>query len=497
MKVCILTEGGERVGFGHIARCTSIYQAFEEVGIRPELIVNGDETIRGFVEDKNSRIFDWLSDQETLFAVLGDTDIVFVDSYLADYELYEKISDIARIGVYFDDNMRIEYPKGFVVNGAIFAERMPYPERDGVRYLLGSRYTPLKKEFWDVPEKPIRPILKTAMITFGGADIRNLTPKVLKLLRNTYPRLFKKVIVGSGFRNVAEIEKLKDKNTELIYCQGATEMKKVMLESDVAISAGGQTLYELARVGVPTIAVAVADNQSANVRGWQEVGFAEYAGDGANGELAEKISCKIELMKDSNARECKSKLGRKIIDGAGSSRIVRDVLSDFHKKQLVLRRAMLADAEDLFNLTNEDTVRLNSFSQGKIKWAEHTRWLNEKLSSGNCVFLIVDYSGEFAGQVRFDVVPAQCPLREPQSEAVINISLCRSIRGLGLSAFVINKSIEELLRVRKDVRLIKAYVKDGNIASVKVFERAGFRFLEDTMFNECKTKVYERNVGNG
>jgi len=141
-------------------------------------------------------------------------------------------------------------------------------------------------------------------------------------------------------------------------------------------------------------------------------------------------------------------------------------------------------------LANEDTVRRNSFSQGKIEWASHTRWLDGKLSSSNCLFLIVDCSGKFAGQVRFDVVPLQ-------SEAVINISLCRSIRGLGLSPFVINRSIEELLKVCRDVRLIKAYVKDGNIASIKAFERAGFRFLEDTMFNECKTRVYERSLVNG
>ena len=489
MKVCILTEGGKNIGFGHITRCISVYQAFEEAGIHPELIINGDETVLGFLKDKNCKIFDWLNNRESLFALVRDADIVFIDSYLADYDLYEKISIIAKTGVYFDDNIRIKYPTGFVLNGAVFAERMPYPERSDVRYLLGTRYTPLKKEFWDVPEKPIRPILETAMITFGGADIRNLTPKVLKLLQNAYPRLFKKVIVGSSFQNIADIEKLRDSNTDLIYYPDATEMKKIMLESDVVISAGGQTLYELAKVGVPTIAVSVAENQSANIMGCQKAGFTEYAGDGANGELPDKISRKIELLKDNNTRECRSKLGRKIIDGAGSSRIVKDVLSDFHKKQLVLRRATLADAEDLFNLANEHTVRRNSFSQDKIEWADHTRWLNERLGDGNCLFLIVDCSDKFAGQVRFDMI-----LR--QSEAVINIGLSKSVRGLGLSAFVINKSIEELLKAHRDVRLIKAYIKESNIASVKAFEKAGFRFLENTMINGCKARVYERVVSD-
>ena len=62
MDVLILTEGGKSAGLGHITRCMSIYQAFAEVGIRPELIFNGDETIPDFVKDRNCRIFDWLND---------------------------------------------------------------------------------------------------------------------------------------------------------------------------------------------------------------------------------------------------------------------------------------------------------------------------------------------------------------------------------------------------------------------------------------------------
>jgi UDP-2,4-diacetamido-2,4,6-trideoxy-beta-L-altropyranose hydrolase len=491
VRVCILTEGGKDIGFGHITRCTAIYQVLQEREIQPTFIINDDESARQQCKgsDISSINFDWLNDTEKLFSYIEDADVVFVDSYLADYNLYENISKTAKTAVYFDDEMRINYPEGFVVNGAIFAEKKPYPERNGVTYLLGAQYAPLRKEFWDVPAKSIRDSIESVMITFGGADIRTLTPKILKLLVDTYPGLVKKVIIGKGFRNTSEIEAIKEHNTELIYYPDAAEMKKVMLESDIAISAGGQTLYELARVGIPTIAVTVADNQVDEAEAMQKVGFAEYAGDGTNGELTEKINRKIELLRDSNARQCKSIAGKKIIDGAGISRIVRSVLSDFHKGRLILRKATSADAEDLFNLANEDTVRRNSFSQSKREWVEHIRWLSEKLGDDNCLLLIIDCSDKFAGQVRFDVIPLQ-------SEAVINISLCRGVRGLGLSAFVINKSIEELLKVRRDLKLIKAYVKDGNIASAKAFERAGFMFLEDTIFKGCKTKIYKRSVDN-
>lgn len=328
MGVLILAEGGEKIGFGHITRSISIYQAFEEIGIRPELIINGDEAARDFVKGKDFRIFDWLNDRETLFAVLKSSDIVFVDSYLADYDLYEKISDIAGTGVYFDDDIRINYPKGFVVNGAILAERMPYSEREGVTYLLGAQYAPLRRDFWDVPAKPTRNNLETAMITFGGADVCNLTPKVLRMLVDTYPGLIKKVIIGKGFQNITEIEALKDHNTELIYYSDAAEMKKIMLESDIAISAGGQTLYELARIGVPTIGICAADNQLRNIKEWAETGFLKYIGWKNFGNLGRELEDALKYLTNKRVRIDMAAIGRRIIDGRGCKCIVNEIRSD-------------------------------------------------------------------------------------------------------------------------------------------------------------------------
>lgn len=322
MKVCILTEGGAKRGFGHITRCISIYQAFEKVGIWPELMVNGDETVQDLLKDGDFRLLDWLDDRKLLFAAVRNADIVFIDSYLADYDVYERISNVVEMAVYFDDDMRIGYPKGFVLNGAVFAERMPYPSKNDVRYLLGTQYTPLRREFWDVPEKPIRENLGVVMITFGGADIRSLTPGVLKLLVDTCPELFKKVIVGSGFRNTAEIEKLRDSNTELIYYPDVAEMKKVMLESDIAISACGQTLYELARVGVPTIGVCMADNQLQNIKGWREVGFLKYMCWYNSEDMKEKLVSSLKELACTDVRAKMSQIGRTLMDGQGPSRIV-------------------------------------------------------------------------------------------------------------------------------------------------------------------------------
>jgi spore coat polysaccharide biosynthesis predicted glycosyltransferase SpsG/RimJ/RimL family protein N-acetyltransferase len=466
-----------------------MYQAFVEFGIQPQLIINGDKTAKDLTKDMNRRIFNWLSDRKTLFAITKDADVVLIDSYLANRDFYKKISETTKISAYFDDNIRLNYPKGFVINGAIFAEQMPYPKRKGVIYLIGAQYAPLRKEFWDVPTKPVRDVLKSIIITFGGADIRNLMPKVLKLLVDTHPKLCKKVIIGRGFQNKSEIESLKDRNTELIYYPDAADMKKIMLESDIAITAGGQTVYELARTGIATIAVAVAENQLGNIRRLESVGFVEYAGRYEDGGLEGVIKHKIELLKDKNIRQHKCIVGKTLIDGTGSNRIVKELLSEFYRCRLTLRKAISADARDLFDLANEDAVRKNSFSPDKIEWDHHLQWLRKKLRDGDCLLFIVTCSGKFVGQVRFDITPEQ-------KQSIISISLGKNVRGLGLSPFIISKSIKKLLKTRNDVKLIKAYIKNNNTPSVKSFERAGFRFLEHRRVGGFKSKVYERVIKN-
>src|SRR4030042_1157721 len=184
MRVFILTEGGLHIGFGHVTRCLAIYDAFREKKIDPLLAVNGDETVAHLMNGTIGKICtNWVYEPEALLDYMRNADIAVVDSYLADQEFYRRISETVRTTVYFDDTMRINYPRGIVINGNICAEELNYPQRKDITYLLGSQYVPLRKEFWDVPEKKIRRSIKTVMITFGGNDIRNLTPWVLKTLK--------------------------------------------------------------------------------------------------------------------------------------------------------------------------------------------------------------------------------------------------------------------------------------------------------------------------
>ena len=93
MKIYFITEGNKNIGFGHITRCVSLYQAFEEKGLSPCLMVNGDESIYNLLKDKKYEIFNWVKNPEDLVDKIKDCDIAIIDSYLATPEMYKKISD--------------------------------------------------------------------------------------------------------------------------------------------------------------------------------------------------------------------------------------------------------------------------------------------------------------------------------------------------------------------------------------------------------------------
>ncbi|MFH0840006.1 MAG: ATP-grasp domain-containing protein [Candidatus Omnitrophota bacterium] len=335
-KAVIITEGGKKIGLGHLARCISLYRAFEKKKISPVLIINGDKTAEDVLAGYDCRIFNWLKHKQRLFDIAKDSDIAVIDSYIAGAGIYKRVSNFAKAAVYLDDNMRMKYPRGIVVNGSISAELMKYQKSNGVEYLLGSRYILLRKEFWAVPAKRINGKIKSIMVTFGGADGRNMTPKVIDFLNTRYPSAEKNVIVGAGFKNSREIERLKDKKVNLIYSPDTKKMRAAMLKSNIAISAAGQTLCELARIGVPTIAVCAADNQFRGVKGWQKSGFIRYAGKHSNKGLFNKLSSAITELEPSQKRRKVSAIGRSLVDGKGAQRVTKAAIAAAKKVRVML-----------------------------------------------------------------------------------------------------------------------------------------------------------------
>ena len=329
MKVCILTEGGRERGLGHVVRCRAIADALEEVGVQASFILEGDDSPEAILAPFRWESREWIADPASLVGAVDRDTIVVVDSLTITQQGCRTIEEAFARTTFIDDYQRHHYLHSLVVDWTIGIEKDPSyaarKQRPEVEYLLGAKYTALRKEFWDIPEKHIATGIGNILLTFGGSDIRNLTAPVLRAVIENYPNVHKSVVVGHGYTNAAAIDDARDANTQIIYKPTTAEMVEAMLAADVAICGGGQTLYELARVGVPTVGTHLIDNQRFDVEGWQLARVIRVAGSWDDPLLIAQVLESLKSLESVEERADVSRIGRSLIDGGGA-RAIRDGL---------------------------------------------------------------------------------------------------------------------------------------------------------------------------
>src|SRR5882724_10305141 len=260
MKVAVLTEGNSSIGYGHISRCISIGQALKEAGHVIRFIINGDDRVQGIPNVQDALVYDWYVGRDRLSSDLGGQDALFIDAITVPDDLLFDLMARKKCAV-IDDYKRRTYSSGLIIDWTILAEveHVP-PPSEGVTFLLGAKYAALRKGFWMSPARQVRKTIGEILITFGGTDIRGLTSKAISWMEGLCPQSRITAVVGNGVMKLDEIKSKSINNTRVLINLNEEQMASVMSNADLALAAGGQTLYELARMGVPTLAVMVVDN---------------------------------------------------------------------------------------------------------------------------------------------------------------------------------------------------------------------------------------------
>ena len=162
------------------------------------------------------------------------------------------------------------------------------------------------------------------------------------------------------------------------------------------------------------------------------------------------------------------------------------VLILFKNEMIIsLRLAEKKDLMEVFNLSNEDLVRKSSFKPGKIELVDHKKWFLQKLQDKNALILIAENNKHFIGVVRFDM----------KKENVIGISISPDFRGQGLGSRLIAKGLKYLEKTKPEIKKITAYIKVDNIASIKTFEKSGFRLDQSLSVDGYKALKYIYSLG--
>lgn len=257
-RVIIFTEGGDNIGFGHITRCSALYEEIESRDIEVLFVIFG-KNIDDLLKGKRYLNKDW-KDREFLKFFLKEDDYIIIDSYLADIETYKFISESTKKCLYIDDNNRISYPKGIILNPVLYDD-IAYKTENVV--LQGKDYIILRKEFLESSTEDVEKNIDV-LITLGGTDIRNLTPKLLQIIKRVNSQLKIAVVIGKAFDNIEKIEKEKNDNIEFYYNLNALEMKEIILKSKNIICGCGQSLNEMLILQANFLPILIADNQKRN-----------------------------------------------------------------------------------------------------------------------------------------------------------------------------------------------------------------------------------------
>lgn len=332
MKVAILTEGGSNIGFGHITRCLALYEAFEVEAknkVKIKIKAGGNKDVKEFLAGKKIEFdyFDWYNNEEILFQIVKGADLVIIDSYLATEQIYRRVKEMGKFLVCIDDYNRLNYNADIVINGSIYGDKIKY-DNVNTKYLSGPKYVMLRKVFWDVPKKEINENIKNVLITFGGNDMRNMISRVIELLnKKFYFNL--NVVIGKGFKETDYIKKYEsDSKIKFYFNLNEKEMRNLMLKADLCISTGGQTTYELAKVGVPTVAICVAENQKLNVEWFSKYGFLESIEWYEDEKLSDKIIEDVKILLPKKERIKRYKIGRNLVNGRGARLVVKEILNE-------------------------------------------------------------------------------------------------------------------------------------------------------------------------
>lgn len=268
LRVVLRVDAGlvHGLSYGHLSRCLLLSRCLrEDFGARTRLLMR--RTAEGMAHARAAG--------EDVLEFRPDISIPDCDVLVLDLPSAPEPSLVAhRPWTILVDDFGIERLRADVVlNPSILALQSMYP-RAG-RVLLGPDYMLPPSELagakWSPPPQgPLR-----LLVTCGGSDPTGLTGSVLRCLLDDFPPGFEvDAVLGPGFASNAAKELIS-------LCQGApvrllrnpASMVDLYASHHAAVCAGGRTLYELAALGVPAIAVATTDHERKVVAAAQQAGL--------------------------------------------------------------------------------------------------------------------------------------------------------------------------------------------------------------------------------
>lgn len=332
--IYIRADMNEQIATGHIMRCLSIADALRGLGEPVRFILSDEQAVsllkqRGYDAIVLHTRWNHMDEELSgLSQVIRNEHIdkLLIDSYQVTQRYLAGLSKLVTT-VYMDDLNLFEYSVDAVICYANYWKKFQYKINDKrTTYLLGMKYVPLKQAFWNCEAKIISEKANNLLILTGVSDPFNVTEQILDSI-DTYQFQTIDVICGIYNTNYNKFVKKYENNKNIKLHQAVNNIEQYMKKADIAISAGGMTLYELCAIGTPAISFSFADNQLDNVRQFQEDRLIDYAGDARMDDIAGTINQYLTRYRnDFELRKEKSEKMQKMVDGKGAIHLAEALL---------------------------------------------------------------------------------------------------------------------------------------------------------------------------
>jgi len=423
------------IGSGHVMRCLTLAEVLQDQGIECQFICRehpghlcGVIQAYGYTVHKLSMeeaspelepyYSNWLGarwsqDAAACIAILSKLKAswLVVDHYALDHRwetsVLAGLGDSAPLLLVIDDLADRSHVADLLLDQNLGRRRGDYRKLvpSTCRILAGPHYALLRPEFreWrdiSVTRRIRKSRIKRILISLGGVDKDNVTGRILEAL-STYdlPNDLEIVVVMGAAAPWRELvaEQAKKLPWRINVEFNVHNMAQHMAEADLAIGAAGSTSWERCCVGLPTLIVELAGNQTKIARALVE----KDAALPLNLEDLE-VSLKTNLVKLADPRLVKTMSARAaaVVDGLGSSRIAAEIKN---LDSCRLRPMKEHDLERVLDWRNHWDIRKYMYTQHVITLEEHRAWFTRTNKIPGRYLLIYEQDGEPLGFVKIEI----------------------------------------------------------------------------------------------
>jgi UDP-2,4-diacetamido-2,4,6-trideoxy-beta-L-altropyranose hydrolase len=468
-------DASPRMGIGHVMRCLALAQAWCDAGgsavflaaelppaLADRLRQEGVPVVRhawavGSEEDAKHAA--------ALACELG-ADWIIADGYAFSQSWQYLVKQSGARLLLYDDGNRTGGGHADLILDANLRARPEDYAGSPAHLLLGPRFVLLRREFlrrreWQRDTSSANRIL----VTLGGADAGNVTLRILRTLGSLPgPTLEIAALLGPANSHHRDLQAFAaSARRQIALHADPPDVAAWMAWADVAVAAGGTTMWERAFMSLPSLTLVLADNQTEVAHAANEAGITRDLGPAAALDDKALSRAAQEIQEDEPTRARMAQRGRELVDGDGVERVLMHLTG----ADMRLRPARNEDAELLWRWANDPTVRRASFTERLIPWGEHLQWFARKRQELGCLMFIgVDANDAPLGQVRIDGYP--------DGEAEIHVSVAGERRGQGWGGRLLRAAVERAGRELRTTR-IHAHIKPDNGGSMRAFQKAGFQ----------------------